>query len=119
MNPSDPLENLLKSWTPQSPQDPPSFTRETMAHIRSLKKEPFLRKTLRIFDELSEDWLPSPGVLVPIAALLVLFVAVHQSQRGIENAKAVAALEWHEELSNPLAKTTLTGAYHQNSTSTK
>lgn len=113
MNENDPLSRLLKNWQPQSPYGTEQIAQNVMRLIRQRQTEPLWKRLGIQWAEFLSDWLPSPNVLVPVAASIILFVGALQLTLGVREAKSLAALQWQEQLSNPLAKASLTGSYAQ------
>jgi len=114
MKERDPLSKLLQNWQPQSPIDNQKFAKDVMRQIRQIKTEPSWKRVISVWSEILDEWLPSPRVLVPVAASLVLFLGgIEWTFKAEGQAKTLAALQWHERISKPLAKESLTGTYAQ------
>ena len=113
MNENDSLSRLFKTWQPKSPHLPEPFVQETVRRIRQSKSEPFWKRLANRWSETLSEWLPSPNMAIPVAASLIIFLGALQWNAGVHEAKTLAALQWHEELSQPLAKVSLTGTYAQ------
>jgi len=104
----DPLSDLLRNWQPQSPHRPEWLAQDTMRQIRHLPAKSFWRE---ILTELLEQWLPAPRIWVPFSASVIMLFAIIQGNHAVEKAKALAAVKWQEQISQPLATRSLTGAY--------
>lgn len=113
MNPNDPLSRLLKSWEPESPYSSGQIAQNVLRRIRQGRVDPLWKRLAHHWGEILEEWLPSPNAWLPVAASLVLFLGVLQWNRGVNQAKMFAAMHWHEQLSSPLAKASLSGAYEE------
>jgi hypothetical protein len=114
MKERDPLSQLLQNWQPKCPIDNQKFAYDVMRRIRQAKTEPFWKRAIATWSEVLDEWLPSPGILVPVAASLVLFLGVIQwTFKAEQQAKTLAALQWHEQVAKPLAKQSLAGTYVQ------
>jgi p-aminobenzoyl-glutamate transporter AbgT len=113
MKERDPLSQLLQSWQPKCPIDNQKFAYEVMRRIRQTKKEPSWKRVMANWSEMIGDWLPAPEVVIPIAASLVLLIGVMQLEKVNQQAKQLAALQWHDQLSKPLAKESFAGIYTQ------
>lgn len=114
MKERDPLSQLLQSWQPRSPINNQEFADEVMRRIRQSKTEPYWKRAISAWSDALDEWLPAPGILVPVAASLVLFLGVAQWTFTVKpQAKNLAALQWHERVTKPLAKESLTGTYVQ------
>jgi hypothetical protein len=109
----DPFEKLLQNWTPQNPHDISRYTRETMSLIRGSPKESLWERISVITEDFLNTWLPSPNVLLPIALGMVLFFAATASESSVEKVKNIAAIQWYDEITNPLAQNSLTGVFKQ------
>lgn len=113
MNDSDLLSKLMKNWQPQSPHSTERFVQDTMRKIRLGKEEPALKRWTESFGELLSEWLPAPRILLPVAASIVILFGIVQGLGAIGQAKTVAALSWHEQLSHTRSNVSLTGAYSE------
>ena len=111
MNPMDPLSRLLRQWKPSNPSfSAERFTADTMREIRLRPKKSFPESWIQsVFDE----WLPSPNVLVPVAAGVILLLTIFQWNGILQQTKNIVAFQWYEELSQPMAKVSLAGTYAQ------
>ncbi len=113
MNDQDPLSQLFKDWQPQSPHQGDRFVQDTLRRIRKVRQESLWKRALIACTEFSETWLPSPGIGVSVAASVILLLAGFYWSDAIQQGKSLAALQWHEQLSNPLSKESLAGTYAQ------
>ena len=111
MNPNDPLSKLLRQWKPSNPSfSVERFTADTMRKIRLHPRKSSLESRIQ---SIFEEWLPSPNILVPIAASLILFLAAFHWIDATQQTKNLVAFQWYEELSQPMAKASLAGTYAQ------
>ncbi|MBI4028320.1 MAG: hypothetical protein HY360_25270 [Verrucomicrobia bacterium] len=110
MNATDPFSKLLQGWRPSHP-DPAAesrFVEETMRRIRLAPPGMTWEDRLTVF---LEEWLPSPNAFLPVAASLVVLLAAFQWAEAVQRGKSLAALRWHQDLSQPTSKGTLSGSY--------
>jgi hypothetical protein len=104
----DPLSRLLAKWRPEIPSSKDSFTEDVMRRIE-FEATPTYRKSL--FESMAEKWLPSPNILLPIAATIILLVNLGYWKLADTQVKRFAALQWHQNLSNPASSLSLNGAF--------
>jgi hypothetical protein len=103
----DPLSRLLSKWRPEIPSADPAFTDDVMRRIE-FEATPTYRKSF--FESMAERWLPSPNILLPVAAALILLVNFGYWKLADTQVKRFAALQWHQNLSNPASSVSLNGA---------
>lgn len=104
----DPLSKLLANWRPENPSSSTSFTEDVMMRIE-LEATPIYRKPL--LEAFIEKWLPSPNVLLPVAGAIILMVNFGYWKLADIQIKRLAAIQWHQNLSNPASQVSLNGAY--------
>lgn len=111
MKSNDSLTKLLKTWQPKDPSfSVERFIADTMRQIRLHSQRSFPRTWIQL---IMDEWLPSPNILMPIAASVILFLAIFHWNGIVQQTKNMTASQWYEELSRPMAKSSLTGAYTQ------
>lgn len=107
----DALSRLLRNWKPVPEGSTEQFVDETMRQLRRARATP-VRSWLRYrLEGLLEEWLPSPSLLLPVTAALILIMGFQYWTEAIRMARTGAALTWHDDLSQPLAKNSLAGVY--------
>lgn len=115
MNTRDPLDELLKKWELKSPHSTAKFVSDTLRAIRVRETRPGWRITwdgwLEGADDWMGEWLPSPRVLLPVAASLILLVVSLQWAKAGRQAEAVAAFRWQQEMTQPMGQGSLSGDY--------
>ena len=113
MNSPDPLSKLLKNWRPSSPGSTEQFTQDTMRRIHQANEMPVWKGWSESWAWILNDWLPSPNIWLPAAASLILLLTAVQWLEAEQRAKTMAAIQWRQELIQPLNGLSFTGAYHQ------
>ncbi len=113
MNPPDPLSKLLKNWQPVNPGSTERFVQDTMQRIHGEKAIPIWQRQWSLWTEILDDWLPSPNIWLPAAASFILLLTVIQWLEAEQRAKTMAAIQWRQELIQPLNRLSLTGTYAQ------
>lgn len=107
----DALARRLRNWKPEPEGSTEQFVGETMRQLRRAQTTP-VRSWLRYrLEGLLEEWLPSPSVLLPVTAGLILIVGFQYWSEAVRMAETSAALTWHDELSQPLGRNSLAGLY--------
>ena len=113
MNHQDPLSELFRNWKPQSPYHGDQFVQDTIRQIRKVQQESIWQRGYIACTEFLEIWLPSPEIGMPIAVSLILLMIFFHWPHAVQQGKALAALQWHEQFSNPLTEESLAGTYTQ------
>ncbi len=109
----DPLSELFKKWQPIHPASRQDFVRDVMRRIRQEQIAPQGKGGWKGWGRILDEWLPSPAVLVPACAAVMLIVAAFQWNKAVKQAKEIAALQWHEEISKPFGKVSISGTIAQ------
>jgi hypothetical protein len=102
----DPLSKLLSKWRPENPDANISFADEVMIRIESEATHTYRKSLLEI---VVEKWLPSPNFLLPVAAAIIVVVNFAYWRAADIQVKRLAAIHWHQSLSNPNAPVSLNG----------
>jgi len=111
MNDRDPLSELLKTWKPASPHTTAKFVNDTMRRIRLAQVEPWWITLAHRWDGFLQAWLPSPRILLPVAASFIVVLSVLAWNHVERRAETIAAMQWRDELSRPFSKLSLSGTY--------
>jgi hypothetical protein len=107
----DHLSKVLREWKPEPAGSTREFVDETMRKLRAEPVPPRLSGFAVALERLFQEWLPSPGILVMVSAVLILMMGVQYWAMASRQARTDAAMLWHREISQPFSKMSLSGAY--------
>ena len=107
----DPLSELFKKWQPPCPTPMQNMVRDVMRQIRQKQSAPSRSSARAGWGRILDEWLPSPAILAPACAMLMLLMAAFQWNKAQEQAKEIVALRWHEEISKPFGKMSISGTF--------
>ncbi len=109
----DPLSRLLQAWQPEPTGSTRQFVDATIRRLRQERTAPLRERVFAGLNGILREWLPSPGWFLPATASLVCLLAAHYWLEGTQLARTEMALNWRSEVSRPLARISLSGAYVQ------
>jgi hypothetical protein len=107
----DPLNDIFREWQPKSPHRSEDLVQDTLRKISQVPRESVWQRLEIFLEESFANWLPSPRVLLPVAASLVLLAMGLRWTEAGRLGESLAALQWRQELNQPLSKHSIAGAY--------
>lgn len=111
MPPPDPLDRLLASWKPEAPDAGARLVADTLRALRAGPPSPAWRRGLEWLDEVAQEWLPSPGALLPAMGAVVLLLGAAHLTSARNRAAEASAAEWRDSVMRPASPLWISTAY--------
>lgn len=107
----DSLDRLLGSWRPAPPDGGARLVADTLRAVRAARPESAWRRGLGWIDDVVQDWLPSPGALVPAMGAIVLLLGAAHLTETARRPSVALAIEWRDSVMKPSSPHWISAAY--------